>query len=77
MEKVLEFSNRDLKKLIIPLIIEQTLVITVGMAGLEPTKCQSQSLVPYRLGYIPILTKKNGVNYGSRTHDLQGHNLAL
>jgi len=32
MEKVLEFSNRDLKKLIIPLIIEQTLVITVGMA---------------------------------------------
>ena len=27
------------------------------MAGLEPTKCQSQSLVPYRLGYIPIYKK--------------------
>ena len=26
------FSNKDLKKLIIPLILEQTLAITVGMA---------------------------------------------
>ena len=25
-----------------------------GMAGLEPAECQSQSLVPYRLGYIPL-----------------------
>ena len=25
-----------------------------GMAGLKPAKCESQSLVPYRLGYIPI-----------------------
>lgn len=25
-----------------------------GIAGLEPAKCKSQSLVPYRLGYIPI-----------------------
>ena len=25
-----------------------------GLAGLEPTKCQSQSLVPYRLGYSPL-----------------------
>ena len=24
-----------------------------GIAGLEPAKCKSQSLVPYRLGYIP------------------------
>jgi hypothetical protein len=28
------------------------------MAGLEPTKCQSQSLVPYRLGYIPTSSAK-------------------
>ena len=26
------FSNKDLKKLIIPLVLEQTLAITVGMA---------------------------------------------
>lgn len=26
------FSNKDLKKLIIPLLLEQTLAITVGMA---------------------------------------------
>ena len=25
-----------------------------GMLGFEPRKCQIQSLVPYRLGYIPI-----------------------
>lgn len=24
-----------------------------GIAGLEPTKCQNQNLVPYQLGYIP------------------------
>ena len=29
---VRNFSNRDLKKLIIPLIMEQALAITVGMA---------------------------------------------
>ena len=28
--------------------------IMAGIAGLEPAKCKSQSLVPYRLGYIPI-----------------------
>ena len=28
--------------------------VMVGMAGLEPTECGSQSPVPYRLGYIPI-----------------------
>ncbi len=27
------------------------------MAGLEPTKCQNQNLVPYRLGYIPSSQK--------------------
>ena len=26
-----------------------------GVTGLEPVKCQSQSLVPYRLGYTPML----------------------
>ena len=26
-----------------------------GVTGLEPMKCQSQSLVPYRLGYTPII----------------------
>ena len=31
-----------------------------GVAGLEPTKCQSQSLVPYRLGYTPILVEESG-----------------
>ena len=32
MNKVMEFSKKDLKKLIVPLIIEQALVIMVGMA---------------------------------------------
>ena len=27
-----------------------------GVTGLEPVKCQSQSLVPYRLGYTPTFT---------------------
>ena len=29
------------------------MVRMAGIAGLEPTKCQNQNLVPYRLGYIP------------------------
>ena len=33
--------------------LNQTLIMA-GIAGLEPAKCKSQSLVPYRLGYIPI-----------------------
>ena len=32
-----------------------------GMVGLEPTECQSQSLVPYRLGYIPTMARLGGV----------------
>ena len=42
--------------------------IMAGIAGLEPAKCKSQSLVPYRLGYIPIFSPnilshiKNNVN---------------
>ena len=31
-ETSIEFSNRDLRKLIIPLVIEQLLAITVGLA---------------------------------------------
>ena len=31
-----------------------------GAAGLEPTECQSQSLMPYRLGYAPILVHLGG-----------------
>ncbi len=30
------------------------LVKVAGVAGLEPTKCQNQNLVPYQLGYTPI-----------------------
>ena len=45
-----------------------------GATGLEPVECQSQSLVPYRLGYTPV---KNGVDEGTRTLDNQNHNLAL
>ena len=26
-----------------------------GVAGLEPTQCQNQNLVPYRLGYTPMI----------------------
>ena len=29
-------------------------IFMAGMAGLEPTKCHSQSVVPYQLGYIPM-----------------------
>ena len=46
-----------------------------GIAGLEPTKCQNQNLVPYRLGYSPIY--KSGVGNRTRTGDIQNHNLAL
>ena len=35
------------------------LKILAGLAGLEPTKCQSQSLVPYRLGYSPVYKPVN------------------
>ena len=38
-----------------------------GMAGLEPTKCQSQSLVPYRLGYIPTSQDKEEIGWDGRT----------
>ena len=30
-----------------------------GIAGLEPTKCQNQNLVPYQLGYIPKFFKNS------------------
>ena len=43
------------------------------MAGFEPTKCHSQSVVPYHLA----TSQKNGVDDGTRTHDNQNHNLAL
>ncbi len=33
-----------------------------GVAGLEPTKCQNQNLVPYQLGYTPI--KNNDIEMG-------------
>ena len=33
---------------------EKFLKVLAGMAGLEPTKCHSQSVVPYQLGYIPM-----------------------
>ena len=45
-----------------------------GVAGLGPAECESQSLVPYHLA---TPQQKNGVSNGIRTHDLQGHNLAL
>ena len=32
-----------------------------GEAGLEPTECQSQSLVPYQLGYSPICMATSGL----------------
>ena len=35
-EKKFLFTNRDLKRLIIPLIIEQILAVTVGMAARRP-----------------------------------------
>ena len=31
-----------------------------GVTGLEPVECQSQSLVPYRLGYTPIMARLGG-----------------
>ena len=46
-----------------------------GVAGFEPTECQSQSLVPY-----PLATPQDvsyGVDSRSRTDGLQSHNLAL
>ena len=49
-----------------------------GLGGFEPPKCQSQSLVPYRLATAQyLICFKSGVKDGTRTHDLQGHNLAL
>ena len=50
--------------------------ILVGIAGLEPAKCRSQSPVPYRLGYIPLY-ELNGVGNRIRTDDPQSHNLVL
>ena len=49
-EKSLEIS----RFLVFPRPDLNWLVIMAGIAGLEPAKCKSQSLVPYRLGYIPI-----------------------
>ena len=46
---------------------------------IRTNECQSQSLMPYRLA-IPqyfYFHKCFGVSSGSRTHDLQSHNLAL
>ena len=43
------YSNKDLKKLIIPLVIEQTLAIAVGMAAVSYT-------------HLPVVTICNFVN---------------
>ena len=56
-EKSLEISRfpaaRITERLIPPL------GFMAGIAGLEPTKCQSQNLVPYQLGYIPTSIKRD------------------
>ena len=52
-----------------------------GMAGFEPAKCQSQSLVPYHLATSQCgspecwVREGNGVSEGTRTLGLQSHNL--
>ena len=52
--------------------------ILAGVGGFEPPKCQSQSLVPYRLAtpqyYIKFVC---GVEDGTRTHGLWCHKPAL
>ena len=40
--------------------MDHNIKLLAGAAGLEPTKCQSQSLVPYRLGYAPLLLVQLG-----------------
>ena len=55
----------------------------VGLDGLEPSECHSQSVVPYHLATAQYKEKRlfvevfflSGVGSGIRTHDLQCHKL--
>ena len=57
--------------------------LMVGLDGLEPSECHSQSVVPYHLATAQYKEKRlfvevfflSGVGSGIRTHDLQCHKL--
>ena len=42
-----------------------------GATGLEPVECQSQSLVPYRLGYAPTKLMAHLGGFEPPTHGLE------
>ena len=55
LSDVHKIENHDFGPLLIPteLMDHIYIVFMAGATGLEPVECQSQSLVPYRLGYAP------------------------
>ena len=63
--------------------IASRLSLVVGLDGLEPSECHSQSVVPYHLATAQYKEKRlfvevfflSGVGSGIRTHDLQCHKL--
>lgn len=63
--------------------ITSRLSLVVGLDGLEPSECHSQSVVPYHLATAQYKEKRlfvevfflSGVGSGIRTHDLQCHKL--